>query len=142
MSLQAYVLRKLAQVHLRDDLDSGAARRQADAQRGHSRICRSVCRARASWASQRKPRAAPTSRDASFVAARAARLCGCRELAAAARPALSRLDQLVPAAKEQLIEGLVKTIGHDRRLTIAEAELLRAVCAALHCPLPPLLAEA
>jgi hypothetical protein len=55
--------------------------------------------------------------------------------------ALSRLDQLVPVAKEQLIEGLTKTIVHDQRLTIGEAELLRAVCAALHCPLPPLVGE-
>ena len=54
--------------------------------------------------------------------------------------ALSRLDQLAPVAKEQLVEAMVKTITHDQRLTIGEAELLRAVCATLHCPLPPLVA--
>lgn len=54
--------------------------------------------------------------------------------------ALACLDRLVPAAKEQLIEALVKTIGHDGRMTVAEAELLRAICASLHCPMPPLLA--
>ena len=53
--------------------------------------------------------------------------------------ALKRLDLLVPAAKEQLVEALVKTIAHDQRLTVEEAELLRAICAALHCPLPPLV---
>lgn len=53
--------------------------------------------------------------------------------------ALKCLDRLVPAGKEQLIEALVKTIGHDDRMTVNEAELLRAICAALHCPLPPLL---
>ncbi|HZF14322.1 MAG TPA: M48 family metallopeptidase [Steroidobacteraceae bacterium] len=54
--------------------------------------------------------------------------------------ALGRLDQLVPAAKEALIEALVKTISHDNELTIGEAELLRAICATIHCPLPPLVA--
>jgi Zn-dependent protease with chaperone function len=56
--------------------------------------------------------------------------------------ALARLDRLLPAAKEQLVEALVKTISHDQRLTVEEAELLRAICAALHCPLPPLLGVA
>lgn len=56
--------------------------------------------------------------------------------------ALKCLDRLVPAAKEQLIEALVKTIGHDERMTVNEAELLRAICASLHCPLPPLLSTA
>lgn len=54
--------------------------------------------------------------------------------------ALTRLDQLVPAAKEALVEALVKTISHDNELTIGEAELLRAICATVHCPLPPLIA--
>jgi hypothetical protein len=58
---------------------------------------------------------------------------------AALDQALARLDRLLPAAKEQLVEALVKTISHDQRLTIEEAELLRAICAALHCPLPPLV---
>ncbi len=58
---------------------------------------------------------------------------------AALDEALRRLDRLLPAAKEQLVEALVKTIAHDQRLTIEEAELLRAICAALHCPLPPLV---
>jgi hypothetical protein len=52
---------------------------------------------------------------------------------------LRRLEQLQPFAKKAVIEGLVKTIAHDDILNIAEAELLRTVCAALHCPLPPLL---
>ena len=49
---------------------------------------------------------------------------------------------LVPMAKEQLVEGLLKTVTHDQQLTIDEAELLRVVCASLHCPLPPLLQAA
>jgi hypothetical protein len=54
--------------------------------------------------------------------------------------ALGRLDQLVPAAKEALVEALVRTISHDNALTAGEAELLRAICATLHCPLPPIAA--
>ncbi len=52
---------------------------------------------------------------------------------------LRRLEKLHPFAKKALVEGLVKTISHDEVLTVAEAELLRTVCAMLHCPLPPLL---
>lgn len=54
--------------------------------------------------------------------------------------ALARLDRLAPAAKEMVVEGLVRTIEHDGSVTVREAELLRAACALLHCPLPPLLA--
>jgi hypothetical protein len=52
---------------------------------------------------------------------------------------LERLEKLQPFAKKAVIEGLVKTVAHDDVLNISEAELLRTVCAALHCPLPPLL---
>jgi hypothetical protein len=54
--------------------------------------------------------------------------------------ALSRLDQVAPVAKEQLVAAMVETVTHDQQLTIGEAELLRAVCASIHCPLPPLVA--
>lgn len=53
--------------------------------------------------------------------------------------ALARLETLHPFAKKAVIEGLVRTIAHDELLNVNEAELLRAVCALLHCPLPPLL---
>jgi Zn-dependent protease with chaperone function len=53
--------------------------------------------------------------------------------------ALPRLGQLHPSAKKTVIDGLVKTIAADEVMTEAEAELLRTVCALLHCPLPPLL---
>jgi hypothetical protein len=53
--------------------------------------------------------------------------------------ALPRLEQLEPLAKKLLIDGLVKTITSDEVMTEAEAELLRTVCALLHCPLPALL---
>ncbi|MEZ5515024.1 MAG: M48 family metallopeptidase [Steroidobacteraceae bacterium] len=53
--------------------------------------------------------------------------------------ALQSLQSLHPYGKRALVEGLVKTIAHDERLSTAEAELLRTVCAVLRCPLPPLL---
>lgn len=49
------------------------------------------------------------------------------------------LDALEPMAKELLLEGLVVAISHDGQVTVEEAELLRTVCASLHCPLPPVL---
>ncbi len=140
LSLQAYSLRKLAQVHLRDDLEARTRLGRASltglsndlqilfsviAQHGHS----------------------------AEVDARRAYEAGMHHLLPRERPAfapvvnwqpsldvaLSRLDQLAPPAKEQLIEGLAKTVVHDQQLTVGEAELLRVVCATLHCPLPPLI---
>ena len=52
--------------------------------------------------------------------------------------ALTRIDRLQPAAKSLLVKALVLAIAHDGRMTVAESELLRAICAVLHCPLPPL----
>jgi Zn-dependent protease with chaperone function len=49
------------------------------------------------------------------------------------------LDALDPIAKSVLIEGLVATISLDGKVTVSESELLRTVCAVLHCPLPPML---
>jgi Zn-dependent protease with chaperone function len=54
--------------------------------------------------------------------------------------ALARLANLRPFAKKVLIEGLVRCIAHDQKLSVEEGELLRTVCAVLHCPLPPILA--
>jgi Zn-dependent protease with chaperone function len=56
--------------------------------------------------------------------------------------ALARLDRLAPVAKEIVVGALVRTIEHDGTVTVREAELLRATCATLHCPIPPLFAEA
>ena len=52
------------------------------------------------------------------------------------------LDALDPMGKSVLVEGLVAAVALDGMLTIDEAELLRTVCAVLHCPLPPLLSPA
>jgi hypothetical protein len=36
----------------------------------------------------------------------------------------------------------MKTVTHDQQLNVGEAELVRVVCGSLHCPLPPLVADA
>ena len=51
------------------------------------------------------------------------------------------LDDLTPTSKELLIAAMTRAVMHDNRLDVAESELLRTACAALHCPLPPLLHE-
>ncbi|WP_266160727.1 M48 family metallopeptidase, partial [Dyella silvatica] len=52
--------------------------------------------------------------------------------------ALIDLDGLMPAAKDILIQSLDRAIRADGSVTMVEAELLRVICASLHCPLPPL----
>nr|WP_043769763.1 M48 family metallopeptidase [Algiphilus aromaticivorans] len=51
--------------------------------------------------------------------------------------ALQRLDRLAPQHKEKLLRGLSRTMRHNHQVTAEEYELLRAVVATLHCPLPP-----
>ena len=53
--------------------------------------------------------------------------------------ALMKLNQLTPAGKELVVRGLAQAVGADGVITVAEAELLRTICAALHCPLPPMV---
>jgi len=62
-----------------------------------------------------------------------------REGALALDAVWAPLDALDPLAKQALVESLVATIGHDNKVTVSEAELLRTICAVLHCPLPPML---
>jgi hypothetical protein len=87
------------------------------------------------------------------VQARQAYEAGIAPLLPRERPAYSVIDDWVPvfdqsldelgalqiSAKQLLIEGLVRSIAHDEILAPAEAELLRAICAVLECPLPPVL---
>ena len=54
----------------------------------------------------------------------------------ALEPSLGPLDSLRPSAKGTLVAALVATVTHDQQVTVAEAEALRAICAALHVPLP------
>ena len=55
--------------------------------------------------------------------------------------ALDTLDRLPAVAKEELVKALTTTIAHDGSVTVSEAELLRAVCTILHCPLPPFVLD-
>ncbi|MGI9238262.1 MAG: M48 family metallopeptidase, partial [Woeseiaceae bacterium] len=41
--------------------------------------------------------------------------------------------------KESLLRAISATAGHDGKLSVGEAELIRAVCATLDYPLPPIL---
>ncbi|WP_229720979.1 M48 family metallopeptidase [Dyella nitratireducens] len=50
--------------------------------------------------------------------------------------ALDDLDRLMPAAKEIVIQSLLSAIRADGVVTPAESELLRVICASLHCPVP------
>jgi Zn-dependent protease with chaperone function len=54
---------------------------------------------------------------------------------------LDVLKQINPAGQRSLVQAVSNTIAHDGKLTITEAELLRAICATLDCPLPPILAD-
>ncbi len=57
----------------------------------------------------------------------------------ALEPVWSVLDALEPHAKQLLVEAVTAAVSHDGRIGVAESELLRTVCAVLHCPLPPVL---
>ena len=49
------------------------------------------------------------------------------------------LDSMDPLAKQLLVEAVTATVSHNQRINVAEAELLRTICATLHCPLPAML---
>lgn len=53
--------------------------------------------------------------------------------------ALYELKLLAPLKKPALIKACLAVVMSDERLTVVEGELMRAVCAALDSPLPPLL---
>ncbi|HZN86979.1 MAG TPA: M48 family metalloprotease [Burkholderiales bacterium] len=78
---------------------------------------------------------------------------GCKELGSAMQPipvkaltlegiqgALARLRRLRPLQKPRLLKALACASLADAKLAPAEAELLRAVSAALDCPMPPVAA--
>ncbi|MGE0875194.1 MAG: M48 family metallopeptidase [Burkholderiales bacterium] len=59
----------------------------------------------------------------------------------AAADALVRLKALAPLQKELLVKGLFAAVTHDGTIRVMEAELMRAVCATIDCPLPPRFAD-
>jgi Zn-dependent protease with chaperone function len=52
---------------------------------------------------------------------------------------LDALERLDSRGKESLLRAITATATHDTRLTVTETELIRAVCATLDYPLPPIL---
>ncbi len=139
-SVFAYALRKLAQVQLQDNLDPrrrASGYLSAQGARDELQVLFSVLAMQGSEDEQQ---------------ARAAYEAGIEILLPGIHPpflkmghwpphldqALTRIDRLQPAVKATLVKALVTTISHDLRMTVAESELLRAICAVLHCPLPPL----
>ncbi len=139
VSIYAYAMRKLAAVQLRDELQPGA--RAFDL---------SIAAVEDDLQTLFSVLAMSGSEDE--AEARRAYEIGMSQLLPLRRPpfqrlanwphrldlALNRIDRLQPAGKELLVQALVRTISHDLRMTVAESELLRAVCAVVHCPLPPL----
>jgi len=57
----------------------------------------------------------------------------------AVESALNELNLLAPLKKPLFIKACVATAMADDKLTLAEGELLRAICAALDSPVPPIL---
>ena len=51
---------------------------------------------------------------------------------------LDVLRKMNSAGRKSLLQAVSNTITHDGKLNLREAELLRAICASLDCPLPPL----
>ena len=58
---------------------------------------------------------------------------------AALKDSLDKLKAVSPKQKRLLVEACATAAIADREITVKEGELLRAVCAVLDCPLPPLL---
>jgi len=52
---------------------------------------------------------------------------------------LNVLERTNSAGRKSLLQAVGKTVSHDGKLSVPEAELLRAICASLDCPLPPML---
>jgi len=53
--------------------------------------------------------------------------------------ALQTLNQSVPAIKRRIIDACAACILANQQVGVREAELLRAICDTLDCPLPPLV---
>jgi hypothetical protein len=53
--------------------------------------------------------------------------------------ALQTLNRSVPAIKRRIVDACAACILADQQVTVREAELLRAICDTLDCPLPPLV---
>src|SRR5690606_34086289 len=85
---------------------------------------------------------APTARASAFAAGLAlfGRWAEPAPALDGATPGAADLDRgLGPAGRRTLVQAVVATVLSDGMLSPPEAELIRAICAALDCPLPPIL---
>jgi hypothetical protein len=55
--------------------------------------------------------------------------------------ALQMLAQAAPDLKRRIVAACAAAIQSDHQVTVREGELLRAICATLGCPMPPLVEE-
>ena len=55
--------------------------------------------------------------------------------------ALDVLAVVVPKIKRRIVKACVACVAFDQHVTVAEAELLRAVVDSLGCPIPPIIAK-
>ena len=56
-------------------------------------------------------------------------------------PALEELAGLTPMLKASVVDACADIVLADKRVQVGEAELLRAVCTLLDCPMPPLFTD-
>ncbi|MDR3323059.1 MAG: hypothetical protein LBS89_02510, partial [Zoogloeaceae bacterium] len=56
--------------------------------------------------------------------------------------ALDHLAQAAPRFREKILAACRAAVEHDGKITVEEAELLRAVAQSLDCPAPPVFADA
>ena len=61
--------------------------------------------------------------------------CGLQKL----NTALVELAQAAPKQRQRLVDACAACICADGKVRVGEAELLRAICDMLDCPMPPLL---
>jgi len=84
--------------------------------------------------------------EVSYLAAiKASQLPKCPPTLAGAKVNYQQLDRMMdalagcdPVLRERIFQGLLASAQQDGRITIAEADLLRATCMSLQIPLPPL----
>jgi hypothetical protein len=56
--------------------------------------------------------------------------------------ALNKLKSLAPLQKPAIVMACLDAVLADDKIRVAEAELMRALCASVDCPLPPVMATA
>jgi hypothetical protein len=54
--------------------------------------------------------------------------------------ALEKLARVAPKQRSRLVDACAACICADSDVNVAEAELLRAICDIIDCPMPPLVA--